>query len=489
MNRYSDNNNNSDKNTNEILSDKPKILIVVDSDNFLHSLRNHIDIGRWNVEFANNFKAASMYLNTEVTEFNCIIINPSLENKNNGLLLLKSCHEFHNSVSIYLLNNHFEDWIDQLANNNLGIQGVLKTPDEIINVIEKIEAGMVPVTEMKKNIISLPQNDLNNDYIPIKTQNFIAGQVSYYDIYICLGKNKYLKLINSGDLFDCKRFYKYKDKGLNYLFIKKEDQEEYLGYCESLMSCAISSHQASSVVKTKLILNYGNEVIKFLKIKKLDERTIEYATNYTDNVWKHLDKIKKNNSVLKDIFKNISNYDHVASTTFIAGIAGRAFGLESSICVEILGLGALLHDIGLVDLLKLYTYDPTIDILNNETLIELEIEKEGCPNSRRNDLKKLYYLHPERGAEILSQMDKIHPTIIQIVAQHHNRIDGSGFPAVNKGTALNPLSQLVGISDEFTRLIKLHDTSDTNKIIKEFSKKISSFQMPIRNAFLSICCE
>ena len=49
--------------------------------------------------------------------------------------------------------------------------------------------------------------------------------------------------------------------------------------------------------------------------------------------------------------------------------------------------------------------------------------------------------HPSLGSEILSQYDRFSPDILEAVSQHHERWDGSGYPARLAGEDISPFAR------------------------------------------------
>ena len=92
---------------------------------------------------------------------------------------------------------------------------------------------------------------------------------------------------------------------------------------------------------------------------------------------------------------------------------------------------ALLHDIG-----KLLI--PT-RILN----------KPSCLNFQELELMKL---HPEIGARMLRMRDYLYP-YAEIVLQHHEKIDGSGYPNGLYGGNILIEARIIGVVDVFDALV------------------------------------
>lgn len=108
----------------------------------------------------------------------------------------------------------------------------------------------------------------------------------------------------------------------------------------------------------------------------------------------------------------------------------RAISEERKI-IEQVGIGGLLHDIG-----KMRVPDA---ILN----------KPGKLSESEFDLMKR---HVEYGCEILQKNPNFSPLALSIVAEHHERHDGSGYPKGLKGGEISPFGQMAAIIDVYDAL-------------------------------------
>jgi len=57
--------------------------------------------------------------------------------------------------------------------------------------------------------------------------------------------------------------------------------------------------------------------------------------------------------------------------------------------------------------------------------------------------------HPEAGCEYLSRFSGVHPLILTVTRQHHERMDGTGYPAGLKGDQIDPVSRICAVVDSF----------------------------------------
>jgi HD-GYP domain-containing protein (c-di-GMP phosphodiesterase class II) len=118
---------------------------------------------------------------------------------------------------------------------------------------------------------------------------------------------------------------------------------------------------------------------------------------------------------------------HSINVCVLSVLFGRHLGLTESE-LGLLGLGALLHDIGKMRV--------PVEVLNKAS--KLEAAELGV-------LRK----HPDFGREILEQSTTIPPAAKEIVYTHHERIDGSGYPRGLKGDELGLFPMIVSVVDVY----------------------------------------
>ncbi|HXV19629.1 MAG TPA: HD domain-containing phosphohydrolase [Desulfuromonadales bacterium] len=117
---------------------------------------------------------------------------------------------------------------------------------------------------------------------------------------------------------------------------------------------------------------------------------------------------------------------HSARVATLSLRVGRRLGLGAGVLKE-LEMACFLHDIG-----KIRVPD---HILNK-------------PAPLQADEIRLIGLHPDQGAEILGLADSLHK-YVPVVRHHHERYDGSGYPAGLKGEEIPLFAQIVAIADAY----------------------------------------
>lgn len=110
-------------------------------------------------------------------------------------------------------------------------------------------------------------------------------------------------------------------------------------------------------------------------------------------------------------------------------------GLEAQLNwdqLQDLAVGALLHDIGQLRLPR--------NLLLKSGVFSMQE-------------RKLFEAHPVLGAKIVWDMHGASHVIQRIVAEHHERINGTGYPWERRGKQISPLAQLVGLVDRYDALV------------------------------------
>jgi HD-GYP domain-containing protein (c-di-GMP phosphodiesterase class II) len=124
-------------------------------------------------------------------------------------------------------------------------------------------------------------------------------------------------------------------------------------------------------------------------------------------------------------------YHHGVSMAVWAAIIGRHIGLHSDE-LEKLALGCAMCDVGMTQL-------PTELLDQAENLTEQQT--------------RIIRAHPTIGAEMVSQSEDIDFEILAIIENHHERMDGSGYPRGIEGAAIPLLARIAGLVDTYDAMI------------------------------------
>lgn len=170
--------------------------------------------------------------------------------------------------------------------------------------------------------------------------------------------------------------------------------------------------------------------------------------------------------------KDAYSYHHAFRCAIWGTVFGRHLGLSRQ-ALDNLAFGLTLMDVGKARL---------PDGLLNKAGLLLPAE--------RIELRK----HVDYSLEILSAMPDVPSQVLQMVAEHHERYDGSGYPKRLAGKAISPLGKIAGLVDTYdamtserpyaraltsveavSRLYELRNTEFQSQLVEEFIQAIGVY--------------
>jgi HD-GYP domain-containing protein (c-di-GMP phosphodiesterase class II) len=129
--------------------------------------------------------------------------------------------------------------------------------------------------------------------------------------------------------------------------------------------------------------------------------------------------------------KDISTEEHTRRVASLAVEVGERMGLSPA-RLRSLATGALLHDIGKLSL-------PSSILQKPAALDDAEYE--------------IVKLHPERGRDLLQELGGFDESVTRLVLDHHERLDGAGYPRGVGGDALDLATRILSVCDVYDALV------------------------------------
>lgn len=120
---------------------------------------------------------------------------------------------------------------------------------------------------------------------------------------------------------------------------------------------------------------------------------------------------------------------HAMNVSVLSILLGRALRFDDA-KLGVLGLGAMLHDIGKLELPD-----------------RLRWRDDHAPAVER----RLFQGHAAHGVALGKKMG-LSTEVLEVIAQHHEHADGSGYPSGLKGEQIKPLARVVGLVNQYDNL-------------------------------------
>ncbi|SHJ44460.1 metal dependent phosphohydrolase [Geosporobacter subterraneus DSM 17957] len=243
-------------------------------------------------------------------------------------------------------------------------------------------------------------------------------KVDYIRQGMMVAKNIYDKegqiLLSSGMPLRPSYIIKLKDAGINEIYVMSETEEDTI--FQDVISEQTRVDAKKLVRETMGKVSIGQE-LQMEKVLVMVEELLEELLNQKD-IMLSLSEIRSVDEY---------TFGHSVNVCVLSVITGIALGYPRE-KLKILGIGALLHDIG-------------------KTLIPLEIlNKPGALTSEEYSIIKG---HSRLGYEVLRKCPQISEEAAFIALTHHERYDGMGYPKGIKGEGLSEYAKIVAITDVY----------------------------------------
>ncbi len=358
----------------------------------------------------------------------------------------------------------------------LGIQAALAKPLPP----EKIQHWLAPEV-FRSNTISLladtknaartgsntpttPSGTEDQRFTAVPITDFLTGTSQLFDVFVRLESGRYLKISEATDRLPAERVLSYIEKGARTLYIDKEAHGRSIQYVKMFARVLLSSPGISKAVKLNHTLSRAQDIVEAIQTHGLLEEHIEDIHGVLGHIRSTIEKLdlRKENQI-RDFLNNLNSFDHAISCTLVTSMIALKMNIESDAAFKAVGLASFLHDIGLLQL-----------------PVEVRHEFESEMSSSQ---KKLYQTHPELSAKVVAAIPGVTQVTLQAIEQHHERRNGQGFPKKIPGNTVSPIAEIIGLSEEFIRLLGQNKRDYRTSLKKMQESVLPLFSFPVADGF------
>ncbi len=421
-----------------------KILLVDKDEEWLFAAKEYFEKLLYQTTLVSNGKDAQVALYNE--KFFAVVMNAFVQN-HSGVQVLKFIKSNYPSQNVIMITEIEEgvDKEDQLSVEKLRKMGATEAiakpfeMDDLKGLLEGHQSvgDMVSSIPRRKSLGPEEEVDLGDEkFTSVKIDEFYTSQPVLFDIYIKLRSNRYIKILHAGDALSKERLDKYRnEKNVEYLYFEKKDLFKFVKFNSYFAKKVIANEKVGGQKKVKLLQNVSEKFLEQTFHEGLKPQIIDQGKEIAESVFELVTKSED----LHKVFKSYSDFDpnaytHAYLVTLFSTSIIKQFEWQSKTTIECTALACLFHDIGKMKL------DPDVakmkvDDMNDEQLLE-------------------YKKHPEYGLELIDGNPLINNSVKQIILQHHEHFDGTGFPFNKRGSKILMLSNIVCLADNFVHIVQ-----------------------------------
>ncbi len=221
------------------------------------------------------------------------------------------------------------------------------------------------------------------------------------------------------------------DSGVTRLYIRSEERRVYQQFLREHLDGWLRDPAQPMKARTAML----NEVVRDVLNESFASGRTETIVNSARELGQRAAELLTSEPVVfQDVIRvlhhDYATFTHSANVCYYAVLLGAILELSHADLVQV-AIGALLHDVGKLDI------DEKI-LMKDGPLTELE----------RRQIRK----HPTSGFRKLSRRSDLSAGQLLMAYQHHERIDGSGYPVGAVGDEIHPWARLCAVVDVFEAL-------------------------------------
>ncbi len=424
-----------------------KLLIVDPNEEWLESAKQYFDECLYETKIISNGKDAQVAVYNE--KYFAVILNVMTLN-HSGIQVLKFIRSKYPLLKVLMITEIDEkiDKEDQWGEERLvkmGATEVITRPfqfDDLKGLLEGHQSINEMISSVPKRKGLSPEEEVDCEdamFTSVRIGEFYTAAPVLFDLFIKLSSGRYIKILHAGDSFSKERVDKYKnEKNVEHLYFEKKDLFKYVKFTNYFAEKVMTNKKVPTKTKVRLVQNVTEKFLEQSFSEGMKPQIVEQGKEIAENIYKMIQE----NEDLYQVFRDYSDFDssiftHAYLTTMFSTAIIKQYEWQSKTTIECTAFACMFHDIGKMKL------DPALITKKREDMTAEELIE--------------YKKHPEYGLEIIDGKPMINNSIKQIIYQHHEHYDGSGFPLGIKGSKILTLSNIVRLADEFVHIIQEQD--------------------------------
>jgi putative nucleotidyltransferase with HDIG domain len=283
-----------------------------------------------------------------------------------------------------------------------------------------------------------------DEYVPIRVSTLRGDQKIDFDAYLKIN-DKFVHYVRKGDSFEGERLQRLKAKKLKKMFILPTHEEGYRQYLHKNIEMAYDKNSGKSM-QTRAEIVQGNQQSQTEAVMENPENEAVY-NDAKDAASKFVNFIMNEDAAIGHIL-GINNVDqniahHGVTVSTLANALAKRLGMTDPKQMQLLTLGALLHDFDHFHS-GLHIARPLKDFTADEL--------------------KVYKNHPTAGAQKVQDKKHFDQSVLNIIAQHEEYVDGNGFPNNIPESKMDPLAVIVSSCNALDRMITFEGADKKNAV-------------------------
>ncbi|GAX61126.1 metal dependent phosphohydrolase [Candidatus Scalindua japonica] len=287
------------------------------------------------------------------------------------------------------------------------------------------------------------------DFLAINESTLVEDTEVDCDLYIksyVNGNPRYVLFSHGGEMFRGERRKQLIESNIKKLYVYAKSYKTFNDYQEQNLKKILSDKGKSSREKSTIVYSVAKNLTQELLNDSKSGVKVERVSSWVENTVDYILHDEKAFSNLTRVTAHdYQTYTHSVNLSVLGLLFGKHLGLGPD-SLSSLGTGMILHDIGKIEV--------PANILN----------KSGSLTSDEFEIVKR---HPVTAVNFLSKEDNISEKSLNILLQHHENYDGTGYPNGIAGEEIHLFGRAA-------RIIDVYDAITSNRAYRNALKPFSA---------------
>jgi hypothetical protein len=265
-------------------------------------------------------------------------------------------------------------------------------------------------------------------YIAVPVQDFDGLRFFPYDVFV-EDESRNLRFLGSRNSKIDSSYLSMLHARNPWLFVSESSILEIRESIRNTQSNYTEIEPFPAAWKTAEVLFHSKNLLREFQKGSASDGFVEHAHLLLSDLYGLVSSLKTT-AKLSKLIQMAKDCDRTLHCTTLAIMMAKIMRLEHGSIVEILGLASFFQDISLFQ-------SPYGDLSDAD-------------RGKLNPEVRAYFdQHPILSADLLSKNTTLPEVILQVVRQHHERRDRSGFPNAVGGMQLHPMSEVLSIINAY----------------------------------------
>jgi response regulator RpfG family c-di-GMP phosphodiesterase len=336
--------------------------------------------------------------------------------------------------------------IAQKIMKNAHIRGIFSGSEPYSTLIASLKLHL-KTPETPRRVESVP--DRKAGFVAVPISDFFTGSEYSHDIFLLDSKRNATLFAHQKSKIDPVYLAKAAENHA-FLYIRNEDIQKNKDDVRNLKENYLAS-EISTPWKTAESLSKTRAVLTEMRSAGINDELIEYTKGMLGDLFRLISSIDSDEGAIHNMIEKAKQTDRSVFCASYSLLVAKHLRFEKNATLEILGLASVLQDISL--------YKTPFGDMTDRSLETLKKEE-----------MSFYLQHPTLSADLVATHTDIPQVTLQVIRQHHERKDKTGFPNRIGGTQLHPMAEILSLINSYYE-ISMSEKNDA-LVIQRLQKEV-----------------